>query len=137
MDNIIIKKVYHEDGLIEIEIRAMSEFVSANQLCYVEDIKLKDNADKIVAYSNNYNQDCYIEFGEKKGEFTPAFSLDFLKADLRGHVKIEVDLEIADNDERKHRCCFYVMSELGLVEQFGKGICNLVSSEVGTEVRLH
>jgi len=52
--------------------------------------------------------------------------MELLPADSSGHVKIEVDVEIDDNDTRSHRCCFYVNTELGQVEQLGKGeLCDL------------
>ena len=137
MDNIIIKKVYDEDGLIELRVQATAEFVNVYQSCYVQSTDLKDYSDVIVEYSKNYSEDCYIEFGNKEGDYTPAFSLNFLKADMRGHVVIEVDMEIADNEERTHRCCFYVKSELGIVTQFGKLLNELVTSEINTEVKLH
>ena len=38
--------------------------------------------------------------------------MNILPADTIGHVKIEVDLEIADNEKRAYRCCFYVESEM-------------------------
>lgn len=60
----------------------------------------------------DYSSQCYLEFGNKEGNYTPAFSMNVLPADTSGHVKIEVDLEIVDNDKRSHRCCFYVESEL-------------------------
>ena len=137
MDNIILKKVYDEDGLIELKVQAMAEFIDAYQFCYIQDIDLKDYANKIIEYSKNFKEDCYIEFGKKEGQYTPAFSLKFLKADLRGHVEIEVDLEIADNEERKHRCCYYVKSELGMIERFGCAINGLISSEIETEIKLN
>ena len=132
-----MKKVYDEDGLIELRVQAMAEFVDAYQFCYIQDADLKDYANKIIEYSRNFKEDCYIEFGKKEGQHTPAFSLKFLRADLRGHIKIEIDLEIADNEARKHRCCFYVKSELGMVEKFGNAINELISSEVETEIKLH
>ena len=137
MDNINVKKIYDEDGLIELRIQASSEFISAYQHCYVQDMDLKESADKIIDYSNNFDEDCYIEFGKKEGDYTPAFSLKLLKADTRGHLKIEVDLEIADNESRSHRCCFYVESELGLIENFGQALKKLVESEIDSDITLH
>ena len=137
MDNIIIRKTYQDTDLIQFEIHAMAEFISAYQSCYVDEIGLKEHADKIMAYTKNYEKDCYLDFGEKEGNYTPSFSLHLLKADLRGHAKIEVDLEIDDNNERKHRCCFYVQSELGLIEKFGKAMRGFSSAEIGAEIRLN
>jgi hypothetical protein len=136
MDNIIVQKVYDEDGLIELKITASSEFITASQYCYIQDSDLKGNADKIMEYSKDFEKSYYIEFGKKKGQYTPAFSLKFLEADTRGHLKIEVDIEIADNEERAHRCCYYVESEIGLVERFGKLMQELVAGEIDTEIRL-
>ena len=59
-----------------------------------------------------------------------------LPADITGHVKIEVDIEIADNDTRSHRCCFYVKSELGLIERLGMALKKLIIEPDGCEVSL-
>lgn len=59
-----------------------------------------------------------------------------LPADISGHVKIEVDIEIADNETRSHRCCFYVKSELGLIEQLRLSLKNLITESDGSEVSL-
>ncbi len=120
MDNIIFEKTWQDNSLIELKISASSEFASAYQSCYIQDNKLEEIADKICCFAENYNETCYLEFGKKEGNYTPAFSMCILPADISGHVKIEVDIEIADNDTRSHRCCFYVKSELGLIERLGK-----------------
>ena len=135
-NNIIIKKVYEDNELIELKIMIDSPFVKAYQFCYIQDIDLIENAEKIIGYSKNFTNDCYVEFGKKEGNYTPAFSLKFLKANLTGHLKIEVDIEIEDNDERLHRCCCYVDSELGLVENFGLAMKKLVFAEVGSEISM-
>ena len=67
---------------------------------------------------------------------TPAFSLNILPSDNHGHVKIEVDIEIADNDRRAHRCCFYVSCELGQIERFGQSLVSLISDDEGVKVSL-
>lgn len=46
--------------------------------------------------------------------------MEFSSKDKLGHINIEVDVEIDDNDSRKHRSCFFVRSELGCIERFGK-----------------
>ncbi|EIS4901707.1 hypothetical protein L0903_001102 [Listeria innocua] len=125
MNNLRISKYWEDNNLLEIKVSAESEFVKIHQLCYVQDAYLKGIGEKIIAYSLDYNEGCYVEFGQKEGNFTPAFSLDFLKADAFGHVKIELDMEIADNPDRAHRCSFYINSEIGLIEQFGKNLIRL------------
>ena len=56
--------------------------------------------------------------------------------DNHGHVKIEVDMEIADNDRRAHRCCFYVSCELGQIERFGQSLVSLISEDEEVKVSL-
>lgn len=114
MDNIIFEKVWQDESLIELKISASSEFVSAYQSCYIHDKK-----------------SCYLEFGKKEGNYTPAFTMCIMPADMSGYVKIEVDIEIADNDTRSHRCCFYIKSELGLIEQLGKNLKKLIIEQDG------
>lgn len=136
MDNIIIEKVWQDTNIIELKITANSEYVKAYQNCYVEDVLLEEAADKISKYMKDYNNSCYLEFGNKEGDYTPAFSINILPADTTGHVKIEVDLEIADNEKRAHRCCFYVTCELGQVERLGQSLKAVVLNDEGTSISL-
>lgn len=136
MDNLIFEKVWQDESLIELKISAKSEFVSAFQSCYIQDTRLEEIADKICDFVENYNEACYLEFGKKEGNYTPAFSMCMLPADMSGHVKIEVDIEIADNDMHSHRCCFYVKSELGLIEQLGIALKELLKGQEGNKVSL-
>lgn len=136
MDNIIFEKIWQDDNLIELKISASCEFASAYQSCYIQDKKLEEIADKICNFSENFDEACYLEFGKKEGNYTPAFSMCMLPADMSGYVRIEVDIEIADNDTRSHRCCFYVKSELGLIEQLGMSLKGLILEQAGSEVAL-
>lgn len=136
MDNIIFEKIWQDENLIELKISANSKYVSAYQSCYIQDKKLEIIADKIYNFAGNSSETCYLEFGKKEGNYTPAFSMCILPADISGHVKIEVDIEIADNETRSHRCCFYVKSELGLIEQLGLSLKNLITESDGSEVSL-
>lgn len=137
MDNIIFEKIWHDDSLIELKISANSEFATAYQSCYIQDKKLEEIAQAICVFIENYKDACYLEFGKKDGNYTPAFSMCMLPADISGHVKIEVDIEIADNNTRSHRCCFYVKSELGLIEQLGKALKKLIIEPDGYKASLH
>lgn len=136
MDNITFEKIWQDNNLIELKISANSDFVSAYQNCYIQDKNLENMAEKMCDFIGNYNEFCYLEFGKKEGNYTPAFSMRMLPADMLGHVKIEVDIEIADNDTRSHRCCFYVKSELGQIAQLGMALKELVRGQIGSETSL-
>lgn len=137
MDNIIFEKVWQDGNLIELKILANAEFVSAYQCCYIQDTMLQRISERIHDYTKNYGESCYLEFGQKEGNYTPAFSMYILPAENSGHIKIEVDIEIQDNDIRSHRCNFYVKSELGLIERLGCKLKDLIIAPEGDEVYLN
>lgn len=136
MSNLEISKNWEDNNLLELSINAKSKFVTIHQLCYVQDTDLKEIGEKIIAYSFDAKEEIYVGFGEKEGNFTPAFSLSFLPADNSGRVKIEIDMEIDDNPDRKHRCKFYIYSELGLIEQFGRSLI-LLSENKNEDIALN
>lgn len=131
IDNIIFEKIWQDGNIVELKIKAISEFVKAYQNCYVEDSFLKGIPEQFSKYINTPNRELYIEFGNKTGNYTPAFSMRFLPLDKLGHTKIEVDIEIADNNMRAHRCCFYVMGELGSIERLGKSLSKIADGIIG------
>ena len=137
MDNIVFKKIWQDENLIELKISGTSEFVSVYQHCYIEDNDLIEIARKMHNFINDYNKEYYFEFGNKSYNYTPAFSMRILPADITGHIKIETDFEIADNDSHLHRCCFYINSQLGLIDDLGKSIENLIFENVGVEISLN
>jgi len=130
MNNLMFEKIWKDDSLIELKITGMSEYVQVYQNCYIEDVELREIGKTISEYTHNYNNECYLEFGKKKGNFTPAFSIKILPAEASGHMNIEVDFEIADNDARTHRACFYIRGELGLLDNLGGALQNMVESDV-------
>lgn len=136
MDNIIFERLWKDSNIIELKVMASSEYINVFQSCYVEDVLLENAADKINNYIENPDEVCYLEFGNKTGYYTPAFSLSILPSDNHGHVKTEVDMEIADNDRRAHRCCFYVSCELGQIERFGQSLVSLISEDEEVKVSL-
>ncbi|MGP5431370.1 hypothetical protein ACTXNW_18445 [Enterococcus malodoratus] len=136
MDNIIFKKVWEDENFIEIKITAISKFSTSYQTCYIDESSLERLMSKLYSYLNDYTQNSYIEFGDKKGNYTPAFSMELMGADVRGHVKIEVDIEIDDVDDRSHRCKYFVESELGAIERFSQKAFDFYGSQIGTSIAM-
>lgn len=137
MDDILLRKIWQENDLLEFNIVCSAKLITANQDCYIQQHDLRNACDKMKAYVENPRQRCYIEFGNKKGNYTPAFSMEIYEIDIYGHLRIEVDIEIADNVERKHRSIFFIESELGCVEHFYNKLLNIMDKEIGYEVNLN
>lgn len=125
MDNIIISKLWQDDDLIELYVIAKSKYVTINQSCYISIEDIIKNSELIKKYVENSDNEMYIEFGNKKGNYTPAFSLKLFPMDSHGHLKIEADLEINDNNTRCHRCIFFIEAELGSIEHFAKELSKI------------
>lgn len=136
-ENIQIKKIWEDGDLIQLEILCWSEFATARQNCYIQIQDLIKSFEKIQRFIQQPLEKCYLEFGNKSGNYTPAFSMELSSIDKLGHVNIEVDVEIDDNDSRKHRSCFFVRSELGYVEQFGKKLQALGKNPLEHKVSLN
>ncbi len=119
MDNIYIKKTWEDGELIELLVKAQSEFVIINQKCYISKDDLKKNSEIIKKYIQS-NLQTYVEFGKIEGNYSPAFSMELYPCDDYGHVVIEMDMEIVDNKTRAHRCKFFINTEMGLLERFGE-----------------
>ena len=131
MNNLTFEKVWQENDLIELKITAVSKYVQAFQYCYIQRCDLLDIAKKIKCFISDYTNPLYLEFGKKEGNYTPSFAMCLFSEKTTGHIKVEVDVEIDDNFERKHRCKFYVYSELGLIEQLVEKIILVSSKEIG------
>lgn len=136
MNNIIFEKVWEDDTSIELKITAISKYATSYQSCYVNEAEIQEMIIKINEYVKDYTKDVYIIFGEKEGNYTPAFSMNLLKADSRGRVKIEVDIEIDDTEDRSHRCKYFVESEIGAIERFGQNALDIYISEIGTSISM-
>lgn len=57
--------------------------------------------------------------------------------DLSGHILIEMKMEINDNNDKLHYATFYIKTEIGLLESFGKKIKNISNLDVGKSVKLY
>lgn len=136
MDNIDIKVLWKEKDLIEILLHSKTEWVEIKQNCYISKKMLQTN---IVSINEYFlcNKECYVEFGKMEGNYTPAFSIKFIPMTLDGHINIELNMEIPDDESRKHRCNFFVYTECGLLLEFVRKITDLFDYDVGQVISLN
>ena len=114
-DNIVMEKIWQESDLLELRIICGSEYITANQTCYIQSSALETIRGQIAEYVENPHQSRSVEFGDKHGNHTPAFSMDILEISASGHVK----------------------SELGMLERFGKRLKKLIHGDIGSQVILN
>ena len=130
MDNLTFTKIWKaEEPYCELRVKGQSKYIKVYQDCYMTYKELNKTSKAIQEYCKTYNRELFFIFGELKGNYPPAFSMRILPAHKTGRLKIELDMEIDDNNERLHRCCFYIETELGLLEQFAKNILRIEHEE--------
>lgn len=136
MDNIQVEKIWEDESLIELKITVSTKYAIVYQTYYTNSEELLNISQMIINYADNFTKGYYIKMGNKEGNYTPALSMNFLKADASGHTKIEMDIEIADVDDRSHRCMCFVNSELGAIEKFGMNLRKICDGDLGETITL-
>lgn len=135
MEDIKIIKLGIDMNCIILKVFIQSKFVTAFQTCYVEDVIFKDASDRILNFINKRSPTCQITFGELGGNYTPSLDM-VMTQDKRGHVVIDITMELNDGAKPKHPCCFYLNTELGLLEKFASAMNYLVNAPEDTEISL-
>lgn len=135
MDNIILKKIWEEVDLIEVEVSIISEFIEARANYYVSVNTILESQKIIYEFINNKSPKCNLKFGKMGGKNIPAFELN-LSQDKTGHVLIDVWFELDDDSMPKHRCSCYVKTEIGLLAKFADAIIILADGSLDTEISL-
>lgn len=116
MDNLYIKEIWNDANMKEWEIIAQNEFVRVTQTVYIQEKTIEEMVNKLKEFLKD-KENIYIEIGKKQGNYTPAISIEIHQKNAKGDVCIELDMEIADSQERKHRCSLYIMTDIGAIER--------------------
>ncbi|CCV63648.1 conserved hypothetical protein [Alteracholeplasma palmae J233] len=125
MDNLVFDLVWEDETLLEVCVTAITDRIKISQNIYMNQEIIKQLSESINHFINDISKKEYFESGPKVGNYTPAFSIEIKNIGKNSLVCMEVDMEIADNPERIHRCKFYLYTELGLLERFSKRILSL------------
>lgn len=132
-----IERIWEDVDLFEIEVIAQSEIISASVRSYTTVASINELASRLVTFPQK-NDDRYIwENGDKGDDSTPYVSLEFWCEDKLGHIVIEVYMELDDGASyNKHNCCFFVKTEAGLLNSFGKSLVLLNEQGIGKKITL-
>jgi len=137
MNILSIERVWEDIGFFEIEVTAQSEIIRARARSYTTEKSINDLSCRLITFPNSFD-DRYIWENGAKGDATTQFvSLEFWCADKLGHIVIEVYMELDDGAPfSKHNCCFYVKTEIGLLNTFGRSLTLLNEQGIGKRVSL-
>lgn len=137
-DFITIKKLWQDNELIQLKIVCSSAIITATAKIYVSNEIIDDLFFQIHYFLNGEEKECCWSSGERGDHSTTCVSLRFLHKDKLGHVLIEPFIELDDGGNySSHNCCFYLNSELGLLESFKNQLLAIKNAELGFEVTLN
>ena len=140
MDNIIIEKIWDDSDiannqLFEIKLTCINKYINISQNVYFDNSISKNIAKKIENYIKT-NKETHYEINMEKG-YSTGFAMKIFPYDITGHILIEMKMEINDNNEKLHYATFYIKTEIGLLENFGKKIENIIKLEIGENIKLY
>lgn len=137
MNILTIERVWEDADFFEIELVAQSKIACARVKSYTTTETINELALKIATFPQKFDDRYLWENGIKGNASTPYVSLEFWCKDRQGHIMIEVYMELDDGASyNKHNCCFYIETELGLLNSFGKSLISLSEEGVGKKVAL-
>jgi hypothetical protein len=137
MGNIIFEKLEQYDSFMEVEVTGISKFACVNTRVYIADEHLSVLASLVQQFCYDTSSHFYWENGEKGDRTTTSVSLEFVHKDTLGHIVVELYMELDDGGSlNKHNCCFYVETELGLLERFGQRLGVLKHQHNGERIAL-
>lgn len=138
MDIISIERVWEDEHFFEIEVIAKSKIAYARSKSYTTVDLINDLASRLATFPKNSDDRFLWENGTKGDKSTPFISLEFWCEDKLGHIIVEVYMELDDGGEySKHNCCFFIKTELGLLNNFGKSLVLLNEQGIGKKVTLN
>lgn len=137
MQVLSIERVWEDNDFFEIEVCAQSELIFAKVRSYTTEESISELASHLKSFPKAYGDRYKWENGSKGNGYTPFVSLEFRCANKVGHIIIEVYMEIDDcSDYDKHNCCFFIETDPGLLNEFGRSLLSLNTEGIGRKVVL-
>lgn len=142
-DNIIFEKTWDDyngfnkvGNLFQINVTAYNYFVKINNFSfYMDERYAKKISDLISRY---IKENKTVVFEHKNSVYNNEIMLMEIKqANLHGHIIINLKIENSDNSGNKNNVELFIETELGLLENFGKNILELVKGETGYKISLN
>ncbi len=135
MDNLIFKKIWEDELLYEIRIKAITERITVFTDCYVNDETLVNMRNDIADFIINKQKEKIVAVGTFGDDSVSLIAIK-LNQNRSGHILLDIKMELNDDSEPKHFCNFYLRTETGMMERFIDSFKYLCESPVDTEISL-
>ena len=142
-DYIALRKIWQDEieDLFELQMSAGSRLICAHSSAYAGNGAIDELVDGLNRFISGKTDEFLWKNGNRGGmaSLGPLFhSLKFFHKNKLGDVLIEVYMELADGGKpSEHNCCFYVETELGLLEKFYKKLYLLKEPNLDVEIMLN
>ena len=134
-DNIIISRCWQDVDFFQLEIECRTEVIAVRGKVYSSNEKIDELRVTIDVFLAQKQESLYWQSGERGDSTSPCIGLRFIHKDSRGHILIEVFMEIDDGGSLDtHHCCFYINTETGLLCNFKDKLSKL--KEHGSETTI-
>ncbi|MCY7103384.1 hypothetical protein [Streptococcus oralis] len=139
LDNIVLRTEWFDktEKFCEIRLDCKTKYLTIYQICYIFEEEMNKVYIAMDEYIKNSHQTKKIIFGDEREGGSGYFSFLLTPINLKEELKIEVDMEIADNDKGLHRCKFYVNTQLESFKYFRNNLPRIFSKNSDREIKLH
>jgi hypothetical protein len=132
-----IERVWEDTEFFQIKVLAQSELICASVRSYATAPSINELASQLAFFPKSIFDRYLWENGTKGDDSTPFVSLEFWCKDRLGHIIIEIYMELDDGASyNKHNCCFFINTEPGLLNNFGKSLASLCKPGIGKKATL-
>lgn len=137
-DYLTFLKIWQDEFFFQIKITCSSKVITVSNEIYSSNQYIDDLYNKLKIFLNEKVTEILWENGTRGNHSTACVSLRFLHKDKLGHILIEVFMELDDGgDYSSHNCCFYLNTEIGLLERFCEKLPQLKQESLGIKVILN
>ena len=139
LDNIVLRTEWFDktEKFCEIRLDCKTKYLTIYQICYIFEEEMSKVYIAMDEYIKNPHQAKKIIFGDEREGGSGYFSFLLTPINLKEELKIEVDMEIADNENGLHRCKFYVNTQLENFKYFRNNLPRIFSKNSDKEIKLH
>ena len=136
MNNISIERIWQDNDFFEIKVTATTQSARATTNVYVTDADILQLSSALANFPQGKDSEISWQVSESAA-IEKSLSLKVLPKDKKGHLLVEVYMIIKDGGcGEDHHCCFYIQTEIGLLNTFGKRLLAINKPILGTQIAL-